>query len=107
MHSPTAFGPECQSARKIDPRSASKIDPLLLLCSAARVILTRVVGDADCGDDWPDTARAFMEREIDQADCPRSEDLAEYGSPDFMQSENFGLDVGVTTLACLPAVALG
>src|SRR5271170_6344388 len=30
-----------------------------------------------------------MEREIDQADCPRSEDLAEYGSPD----PSFGGDV--------------
>jgi hypothetical protein len=29
------------------------------------VILTRVVGDADCGDDWPDTARAFIERDVD------------------------------------------
>ena len=56
--------------------------PLFLLCSAARVILTRVVGDADCGDDWSDTSGAFMEREIDQGDRPQSEDLAEYGSVD-------------------------
>ena len=59
----------CVSACNFDPVSGGigrpKLTPLLLLCSAARVILTRVVGDADCGDDWPDTARAFMEREID------------------------------------------
>jgi predicted transcriptional regulator len=28
--------------------------------------VTRVVGDAGCGDDRPDTARAFIQEEVDQ-----------------------------------------
>jgi len=37
-------------------------------------------GDAGCGDDRPDTARTFYEGEVDQGDCPRSQDIAQYGA---------------------------
>lgn len=47
------------------------------------------MGDADCGDDRPDTARAFFEGEVDQGDCARSEDIAQHGS----QGASVGRDI--------------
>src|SRR4051794_25048306 len=36
-------------------------------------------GNADSGDDWPDSARAFPQRQDDQRDRPGPEGIAEHG----------------------------
>ena len=60
--------------------SASKIDPLqvgLMRCSL--LIPSERWGNADSGDDRPDSARAFYQRQNDQGDLPGSEGIPEHG----------------------------
>src|ERR1700756_5829580 len=37
-------------------------------------------GDAGCGDDWADPARALCQREVDQGDRSRAEGVAQHGA---------------------------
>jgi len=50
--------------------SASKIDPLNLSLMGCLLSQEAGGGDADCGDDWPDTARSSGQGEVDPRDRP-------------------------------------
>ena len=50
--------------------SASKIDPLKLLLVGCLLSQEAGGGDADCGDDWPDTAGSPGQGEVDPRDRP-------------------------------------
>jgi CheY-like chemotaxis protein len=68
-----------QAIGMIDERRP-KLTPRLSVCSAARFGAKRAVGDAGCGDDRSDTARALCSRQIDQRDRSRSATVPQYGS---------------------------
>jgi len=60
--------------------SASKIDPLNLFLLGCPLLLEADGGDADCGDDWPDTARSFGQGQVDPVDRSRPEAVAQHGA---------------------------
>ena len=62
--------------------------------------MKQVVGDADRGDDCPDTARALHQGQDDQGDRPGPEGVAEHGP----EGAEVGRDL-VRVRACCPAAA--
>ena len=62
----------------------------------------RVAGDVGCGDDRPDQAGAFCQRQVDQGDRSRAEGVAEHGA----QGAAIGRDVfGVRAVGAAAAEA--
>src|SRR5579859_6083421 len=69
--------------------SASKIDPLNLFLLDCPLFVEAGGGDADCGDDWPDTAGSFGQGQVDPGDRPRPEVVSQHGPA----GSAFGRDV--------------
>src|SRR3954447_14256537 len=77
-----------------------KLTPYRLVCCAACFVTKQVVGDADRGDDCPDSARALHQGQDDQGDRPRPEGIAEHGP----EGAEVGRDL-IRVRACRPTAA--
>src|SRR5260370_41597723 len=77
-----------------------KLTPYRLVCCAACFVMKQVVGDADRGDNCPDTARALHQGQDDQGDRPGPECVAEYGP----EGTEVGRDL-IRVRACCPTAA--
>ena len=60
--------------------SASKIDPLNLFLLDCPFFVKAGGGDADCGDDWANTAGSFGQGKVDPGDRPRPEAISQHDS---------------------------
>ena len=70
---------------KVTPEAGDrrpKLTPRFPVWSAACLGAKRAVGDADCGDDRSDTARASGQGEVDQGDLADPASVAQHGAAD-------------------------